>query len=139
MNSTPLLLDTHVWIRYGFKTPPLRRSATEAIDVGLQAGTVFVSVISIWEIAFLVRRNRLALNVSVERWVEEALAVPGLQLLAFSPQIAIESVNLPEPMHKDPSDRILVASARVERLTLVTSDKAVLSFAKTTGLDYLRA
>jgi PIN domain nuclease of toxin-antitoxin system len=42
-------------------------------------------------------------------------------------------------MHKDPADRIHVASARVERLTLITSDKAVLKFAKTTGLAHLRA
>jgi PIN domain nuclease of toxin-antitoxin system len=139
MSSIALLLDTHVWVRYGNKTPALRKSATDAIDEGLNSGTVYVSVISVWEIALLVRQNKLALHTSVGRWVDEALGVSGLQLLPFSPQIAIESVNLPEPMHKDPADRILVASARVERLTLVTSDKAMLAFAKTTGLAYLRA
>jgi PIN domain nuclease of toxin-antitoxin system len=138
-NNVPLLLDTHVWVRYGFKAPPLRKAAIDAIETGLDSGNVFVSVISVWEIALLVRQNKLTLHKSVASWVDEALAVPGLQLLPFSPQIAIESVNLPDPMHKDPSDRILVASARVERLTLVTADKAVLKFAKTTGLDHLRA
>ncbi len=134
-----LLLDTHVWLRYGNSSSPFRRAAIDAIDEGLESGAVYVSVISIWEIALLVRQNKLALHVSVERWVDDALAVSGLQLLPLSPQIAIESVNLPEPMHKDPADRILVASARVERLTLVTADKAVLKFAKTTGLAYMRA
>jgi PIN domain nuclease of toxin-antitoxin system len=138
-SSVPLLLDTHVWVRYGFKTPPLRRPAIEAIDAGLETGTIWVSVISVWEIALLVRQDKLALHMSVERWIDEALAVKGLQLLPFTPQIAIESVNLPEPMHKDPADRILVASARVERLTLVTADKAVLAFAKSTALAFLRA
>lgn len=139
MSKLPLLLDTHVWVRYAFKTPLLRKSAIEAIDNGLESGSVFVSVISVWEIALLVRQNKLTLHSSVERWTGEALSVSGLQLLPFSPQIAIESVNLPEPMHKDPADRILVASARIERLTLVTADKGVLSFAKQTGLACLRA
>ena len=134
-----LLLDTHVWLRYGNSSSPFRRAAIDAIDEGLESGAVYVSVISIWEIALLVRQNKLALHVSVERWVDDALAVSGLQLLPLSPQIAIESVDLPEPMHKDPADRILVASARVERLTLVTADKAVLKFAKTTGLAHMRA
>ncbi len=134
-----LLLDTHVWLRYGNSSSPFRRAAIDAIDEGLESGAVYVSIISIWEIALLVRQNKLALHVSVERWVDHALAVSGLQLLPLSPQIAIESVNLPEPMHKDPADRILVASARVERLTLVTADKAVLKFAKTAGLAHMRA
>ena len=139
MSRLPLLLDTHVWVLYANRTPGLKKSTIEAIDVGLDSGTIFVSVISVWEIALLVGLRRLTLQTSVERWIEDALAVSGLQLLSFTPRIAIESVNLPEPMHKDPSDRILVASARVERLTLVTSDKDVLDFAKITGLAHLRA
>jgi PIN domain nuclease of toxin-antitoxin system len=100
---------------------------------------VFVSVISIWEIALLVQKQRLELHGSVERWSQDALAKPGLQLLPFSPRIAIESVNLPKPMHKDPADRILIASARIERMTLVTRDKDILKFAKLTKLPYLQA
>jgi PIN domain nuclease of toxin-antitoxin system len=126
----------------------IRRTGRAAIESGhqsqssscrLQLSLVFVSVISIWEIDPLVRQYKLTLHASVEHWINQALAVSGLQLLPFSPQIAIQSVNLPAPMHKDPADRILVASARVERLTLVTADQAVLSFAKTTGLACLRA
>jgi len=139
MSRHAFLLDTHVWVLYANKTPGLKKSTIEAIDAGLESGSVLVSVISVWEIALLVRQNKLALHGGVERWIDTALAVAGLQLLPFSPQIAIESVNLPEPMHKDPADRILVASARVARLTLITSDKAVLAFSKTTGLAHLRA
>jgi PIN domain nuclease of toxin-antitoxin system len=82
-SSVPLLLDTHAWVRYGFKTPPLRRPAIEVIDAGLETGTIWVSVISVWEIALLVRQDKLALHMSVERWIDEALAVRGLQLLLF--------------------------------------------------------
>jgi PIN domain nuclease of toxin-antitoxin system len=139
MSNSGLLLDTHVWVRFGNKSPLLRKSTIESIDQGLTSGTVFVSVISVWEVAMLVRDGRLAIHSGLERWVEEALSLPGLQLLSFSTQIAIQSVTLPESMHKDPADRILVASAQVERLALVTADKAMLKFAKTTGLSHMRA
>ena len=76
----------------------------------------------------------IALHTSVTRWVEDALLLPGVQLLPFTPQIAIDSVDLPDPMHKDPADRILVATARIERLSLVTRDRDILAFAKATKL-----
>lgn len=70
----------------------------------------------------------------VERWAERALQLPGIQLLPFTPQIAIESVDLPDSLNKDPSDRILVATARIENLALMTRDKDILRFAKQTNL-----
>jgi len=100
---------------------------------------LFISVISIWELALLVKRGRLSLNTHVGRWTEEALSKQGINLLAFTPEIAIDSVNLPQPVHKDPADRILIASARVERMTLVTRDRDVLDFAVRTHLAHLRA
>jgi PIN domain nuclease of toxin-antitoxin system len=136
---SPLLLDTHIWLRYQGISGDIRASALPIIDHAATANAIFVSVISIWEIALLVRLNRLALHTSVDRWTTEALSKPGINLLPFTPQIAIDSVDLPDPMHKDPADRILVASARVERLTLVTRDRDILSYAKATKLACLPA
>jgi PIN domain nuclease of toxin-antitoxin system len=138
-SSTGLLLDTHIWLRYLGISGELSKSALPAIHRAGANGSLFVSVISIWELAMLAKRGRVSLHTSVGRWTEEALAKPGINLLPFTPEIAIESVNLPEPIHKDPSDRILIASARVERLTLVTRDDAVLDFAVRTQLAHLRA
>ncbi len=87
----------------------------------------------------LVKSGRLSLNANMSHWTKEALSKPGLNLLGFSPEIAIESVNLPEPVHKDPADRILMASARVQRLTLVTRDEKVLEFAVRNHLAHLVA
>ena len=129
-SSSRLLLDTHVWIRYINGAPALKPSAIASIDRARQVGQAYISVISIWEIALLVRKGRLDLPFGVERWVERALQLPGIQLLPFTPQIAIESVNLPDSLNKDPSDRILVATARVEGLILMTRDKDVIRFAK---------
>jgi PIN domain nuclease of toxin-antitoxin system len=140
MNKDPkLLLDTHVWVHYINATPGLRPETIRAIDRALISGSVFISVISIWEIALLVRLKRLALQTTVSQWAEQALKLPGTSLLAFTPEIAIDSVELPEPMHKDPSDRIVVSTARIERLTLVTRDRAILAFGKATKLACMQA
>lgn len=137
--SAGLLLDTHIWLRYQGISGDLHKSALPAIHQAAASGTLFVSVISIWELAMLVKKDRVSLHTHVGRWAEEALSQPGINLLPLSPEIAIESVNLPDPIHKDPSDRILIASARVERLTLVTRDTEVLEFAVRTQLPHLRA
>ena len=138
-NSPRLLLDTQVWVHYINATPGLKPETIRAIDATRESGSVLISVISIWEIAFLVRLRWLTLNTSVNQWTEQALTLPGTSLLPFTPQIAIGSVDLPEPMHKDPADRILVATARIERLTLVTRDRDILTYAKATKLACIQA
>lgn len=134
-----LLLDTHIWINYLNASPLLKPDLVKRIEAARSVGSVYVSIISIWETAQLVRLNRLTLNTNVTDWVENALTLPGVQLLPFTTQIAIDSVNLPAPMHKDPADRILVASARVERLTLATRDRDILTYAKATKLACIQA
>ena len=135
----PLLLDTHIWIHYQNGSEEIRPTARPTIEAAAERGQVYISVISVWEIARLARLSRIALTSSIDRWVNEALSKPGINLLHFTPEIAIDSVNLPEPMHKDPADRILVASARVERLTLVTRDRAILAVARTLKLACIKA
>jgi len=70
----------------------------------------------------------------VEDWVRDALAYPGVQLLPLTPDIAIESTRLPDPFHKDPADRILVATARVLNLSVLTEDRKILAYAHVTCL-----
>jgi PIN domain nuclease of toxin-antitoxin system len=139
MSSKQLLLDTHVWVRYINGESPLKQKAIETIDLARRRGDAFVSVISIWEIALLVRKGRLDLPFGVEQWVQRSLQLPGIQLLPFTPRIAIESVQLPDSLNKDPSDRILVATARIQALTLLTRDKDVVRFAKQTNLAFALA
>ncbi|MEO7004891.1 MAG: type II toxin-antitoxin system VapC family toxin [Acidobacteriaceae bacterium] len=138
-NPRGVLLDTHVWVRLQMVTRPLSSEALKAIQKAAGSRSVYVPVISAWEIAMLKLRRRLELNMPAQQWVAEALDKPGIQMLPLSPEIAIEAAELPEPMHKDPADRLIVASALVEGLTLITSDKAILAFAKKTGMDCIRA
>ncbi len=89
-------------------------------------GEAWVSVISVWEVALLEAKGRIGLTLPLSEWVTRALA-PPLKLAPLTPEIAIESSRLPPPFHNDPADRILMATARLEGLTLVTRDGRILA------------
>ncbi|RMI12730.1 MAG: type II toxin-antitoxin system VapC family toxin [Calditrichaeota bacterium] len=87
-----------------------------------------MSAISCWEIAKLVEYGRLELPCSLKEWFDQALSYPGIYLLPLTPEIAIESTQLPGNFHRDPADQIIVATARVYDCPLITSDKKILSY-----------
>lgn len=87
-----------------------------------------VSAISCWEVAKLVEYDRLVLPCPVGEWMEQALSYPGIQFLNLTPQIAIESTQLPVGFHKDPADQIIVATARVHNCQLLTVDAKILDY-----------
>ena len=87
-----------------------------------------VSIISCWEVAKLVERGRLELTMPVERWIEQALTYPGIELLQLTPRIAVESTQLPGEFHRDPADQMLVATARVYDIPLLTADSKLLAY-----------
>ena len=66
--------------------------------------------------------------VELDEWFGAALAYPGVVLLELTPEIAIESTRLPGGFHRDPSDQIIVATARVHQCPLVTSDEKIADY-----------
>lgn len=126
---TLLLLDTHVllWLKNG--NPRLAVQARQAIRAAYAEDRALVSAITPWEIALLVKKNRVALDEDASDWIRTALAVPGVRLAPLEPEIAVESTRQPWEMHADPADRILAATARHLGATLVTGDEALLGFA----------
>ncbi len=130
-----ILLDTHVfvWLMLGQKS--LKNAV--ALSTAATEGGLFVSPISCWEIGMLCARGRLQLGLEARAWVESALRAPGLSLLALSPGIAVAASYLPGHLHGDPADRILVASARSEGLTLATRDQKILDYAAEGHLNTL--
>lgn len=89
---------------------------------------VGVSVISCWEAAKLVERDRLTLPRPVDEWLRLALGYLGVRLIELSPGIAVASTQLPGTFHKDPADQIIVATARVNGCPVVTSDQKIISY-----------
>ncbi len=121
-----ILLDTHalVWLDEG--NSKLGKQALSLIDQSLQSKTLFVASISFWEIAMLVAKGRLEMQMSVALW-RQSLIENGLQEIALNGNIAIQSALLTN-FHGDPADRIIVATAIESTLTLCTADQQILSW-----------
>ena len=122
-----IVLDTHIWVWWVHGDERLTRTQAEVIEAN-ETDVIGVSAISCWEIAKLVEYGRLELPGSLEEWFEDALSYPGIHLLELTPEIAIESTQLPGEFHRDPADQMIVATARVYGCLLVTSDGRLLEY-----------
>lgn len=85
-----------------------------------------VSDISLWEIAALHSLGRIQFAIPVREWLEKAVAPPLVRRHGISPAIAAEADALPDSFHRDPADRILVATARILGATLLTQDRHII-------------
>jgi PIN domain nuclease of toxin-antitoxin system len=120
-------------------TTELSASAIAKLRAGSRTGLLMVSAISVWEVAVLDVKRRITLSMDCAAWVERALAAPGVELVALSPTIAIESTRLPGNLSGDPADRMLVATARAMGARLVTRDRKLLDYATSGHLAVLDA
>lgn len=120
------LLDTHVWI-WSQESPEQLNAKTrrELSDLGHDR---FVSPISTLEIARLLRLGLLRLKHTFMEWKELSLAELVASTIGFTHEIAWEAYNLPGTFHNDPADRVLVATARIEKLMLITADERILRY-----------
>ncbi len=125
-----LLLDTHVWIWLMEGSPDLNPQWPKLINEAAQNSLVGIAAITTWEISMLAMKGRLHLEKPVLSWINDALALPGIELLPLTPEIASESAQLPGDFHGDPADRLIVATARIHQLTLLTHDKKIIEYAK---------
>ena len=128
-NPDLLLLDTHVWLWLVAGSADLTTEARLTIDEAAAAGALRIAAISLWEVALLASRGRIVLGKSIGLWLDEALADPGPAIDPLSPQIAVESYALPDVFHRDPADRLIVATARVANAILMTRDHRILDYA----------
>lgn len=112
------LLDTHTLLWFAADDPRLSQSADHAIrDRGIQA---FVSVASLWEIGIKIRIGKLKLDHGWDGLLQ-GMKQNDLQVLPVTPQHVVMTCQLPFH-HRDPFDRMLVAQALVEDLTIVSAD-----------------
>lgn len=122
-----ILLDTCALI-YISQGETVTDAAVQAVDRAASGGSLHVSPISAWEIGSLAARGKLALTTDPSRFFGLFLEKSGSELCEMDWDVLIQSSFLPGPIHKDPMDRILVATARKLDLTLVTRDRALLAY-----------
>jgi len=135
----PLLLDTHIliWLMEGNTRLPMQ--VREQIAAAALIDEVIISAITPWEIAMLVSKKKLSLQMDVQEWIDAALALPGIRLEPLAPAIAVASTRLPWEMHGDPADRILVATARHISAMLITADEQLVRYGAEGNLRVLAA
>lgn len=122
-----IVLDTHIWVWWIHGDKRLNHEYSKLLEAHEETGLA-ISAISCWEIAKLVEYKRLELPCSINDWIRQALAYPNIKLLSLSPEIAIESTQLPQPFHRDPADQIIVATARIHNSPLVTVDEKIRNY-----------
>lgn len=133
-----ILLDTCalLWL---FGKGQLLEPGRTAVATAADNYNLSISAVSAWEIGLLCRpgrRNPLNLSATPEVWFANIVAEPGIRYLPLDAGSAIRSSYLPVPLHDDPADRMLIATARDNNLILATRDVRILDYA---ALGHVRA
>ncbi|WP_026733569.1 type II toxin-antitoxin system VapC family toxin [Fischerella sp. PCC 9605] len=121
-----IVIDTHIWVWWVQKDTRLTTKHQQWLQEN-EADGIGVSIVSCWEVAKLVEKNRLILPLAIDRWLEAALAYPGVGLLDLTLQIIVDSTQL-SGFHSDPFDQMIVATARIRHCPLLTADTKILSY-----------
>ncbi len=121
-----VVLDTNALIWLLERNSRMGDQAIVQVDLALRTGRVMMSAASVWEVAVLVAKKRVALDKSVDQWRFHAFQL-GIEEVPLDGEVAINSVALPD-FHPDPADRFIVATALRMNATLVTSDTRILAW-----------
>ncbi len=119
------LLDTHILLWWHGDRDRLSRDQWKVISAANVETPLLVSDISLWEVAMLHSLGRIRLTIPLREWLERAVAPPLVRRHGISPAVAAELAYLPDSFHRDPADRILVATARTIGATLLTRDPRI--------------
>lgn len=121
-------LDTQAWLWAVLDHPRLSRAARAALNTLPAAERVGIAAISLKEAAWHLARGRVVVDESFgpwALWLRTAAASPHIEILPLTVDVAIESEQLGENFPPDPADRLIVATARVSNLTLITSERSI--------------
>jgi PIN domain nuclease of toxin-antitoxin system len=120
------VLDTHAWVAWMIGSADLSTSTRDALD-GLPPDTrPYLSAISLWEVAMLVDLGRLSLSMPLVEWLTIAAHPRTVKLVPITPAIAAGTAALPSAFHRDPADRIIVATCLELDAPLLTQDRLVM-------------
>ena len=113
------LLDTSVWLRATIEPQTLPEEARRIL--GRRDAQFGLSAISLWEVGKKNHIGKLPLQKDLGTWLKEAVAT-SIVLLPLTPEIVADAMSLPDFPNRDPADELIVATARVHSLTLLTTD-----------------
>jgi len=132
-----LLLDTHIALWFEGGHEGLLAATRNLIeDCWNGGGSICLSAVSVWEIAMLVHAGRIKFQIPIELWVERFLDRPGMVTVPLDYRAAARSYRLHHLEHRDPADRLLIATAIDLGCPLVTYDDSIRRFAEAHGSQY---
>jgi PIN domain nuclease of toxin-antitoxin system len=115
-----VLLDTHVWVWWLSGSDRLAHGESQALDTLASQGELRLAAISLWEVQMAYKKGRFVPADGFERWLQVAAAPETIQLIPLDVPVALALNDLPERLHNDPADRLIVATAKAYRLQLAT-------------------
>ena len=120
-----VVLDTHAWVWWISKPEKLSRKQRTAIDRARKRGgaALLLSIVSAWEVALLVQGGRLRLPVQLETWLEQATAIPGLDVVPLTVPVIGGAARLSGL--RDPADMLIVATALHHGAPVITNDERI--------------
>jgi PIN domain nuclease of toxin-antitoxin system len=124
---TMILLDTHAWWWSISEPERLSNVAKEKI-FNTQSDKRYIASISLWEFVMMAVRKRINLQMSPKEWLNYAIFDAGTKIIDLSENIALDSCMLPGEFHKDPADRIIVATAIINNALLITKDRKIIDY-----------
>jgi PIN domain nuclease of toxin-antitoxin system len=128
----PLLLDTHIWVWHlGGDTARLTADVIRLLDRVGAASRLHVSDISYWEVAVKAAKQRITLSMDAAVWLQRAERAPGIRYLPLDREILLLSTRLAGTVHNDPADRMLLATAQINNIPLMTADRLIIEYAQT--------
>ena len=116
------LLDTGVWIRAVSQPATIPAAVLRLLQQ--PRSTFGLAAISLWEVAKKVQMGKLLLPKDLPLWVADAIAA-NLEILALDQDVVVDAMRLPSFPNRDPADELIVATARVRQLTLLTTDRTL--------------
>ncbi|MGD9158655.1 MAG: type II toxin-antitoxin system VapC family toxin [Desulfobacteraceae bacterium] len=123
-----IVLDTHVWIWWVSNPKKLSAPARKAINYAIKGNNICISSISVWEAVLLHSKKRLILSMNIDEWIATSEKLPFISFVPIDNPIAVKSVLLPEPLHNDPADRIIISTAITLGAELITKDEKIINY-----------
>ena len=123
---TAPVLDTHAWVAWMLGSSDLAATERVALDSLPPDRRPFVSAISLWEVAMLVDLKRLSLDLPLADWLAGATHPRTVKVIPITPAVAAGTALLPPTFHRDPADRIIVATCLELEAPLATHDRLIL-------------
>lgn len=136
--NTPLVVDTHILVWLLLQPEELSENIKRHIALAQENNQLLISSISLWEIAMLNLKKRINIYEPIKDFLESIVNIKGILIKDLTPEIAAESILLPDNFHGDPADRIIVATTKVCSATLITRDHEILTWAHLGHIKFLQ-